>query len=184
MESLDSIFTRIGHFGSDAGHNDKGSTHSYIDSYERLFSPYREFADVLEIGLASGKSLDLWGEYFGPKSTITGVDISVVFDTSRFQPPRFNVIQADATSQAAIVALGQAQFDIIIDDGSHMQADQEAAFRLLSPRVKAGGLYIIEDILSPESSVPSLCALHPNCEVIDLRGVKGRFDDMLLVYRF
>lgn len=119
MESLDSIFTRIGHFGSDAGHNDKGSTHSYIDSYERLFSPYREFADVLEIGLASGKSLDLWGEYFGPKSTITGVDISVVFDTSRFQPPRFNVIQADATSQAAIVALGQAKFDIIIDDGSH-----------------------------------------------------------------
>jgi hypothetical protein len=46
-----------------------------------------------------------------------------------------------------------------------------------------GGIYIIEDILNPEISLPFLRAIHPNCEVIDLRAVKGRFDDMLLIYR-
>ena len=182
-KSLSEIFNEIGHFGEDIGHNDKGGTHSYVDVYESLLAPFRQRCDIMEIGLAMGKSMELWGKYFGPDCTITGMDLSLVFDIAPFDS-RFRFIAGDATSTAVLQNLGEARFDIIIDDGSHMQADQEAAFRLLSPRVKEGGLYIIEDILSPESSVPSLRALHPNCEVIDLRGVKGRFDDMLLVYRF
>jgi len=186
MENLADIFTRIGHFGSDAGENDKGSTHSYIPTYDRLFAPYRKNGSILEIGLATGKSLDLWGQYFGPESTIVGVDISVVFDTSRFDK-RFTVIEADATSTKLVSLLkshGHAAFDIIIDDGSHMEQDQETTFRLLSPLMKSGGLYIIEDIISPDSAIPRLSALRQGCEVIDLRGVKGRFDDALIIHHF
>jgi SAM-dependent methyltransferase len=183
MESLADIFTRIGHFGSDAGHNDKGSTHSYIETYERLFAPFRESGSILEIGLASGMSLELWSEYFGPKATITGADISITFDTSRFDR-RVKVVEADATSQGILDKLGAETFDIIIDDGSHMEADQATTFQLLSSRVRPGGIYIIEDIISPDQSVPNLLSLHSPSEFIDLRAVKGRFDDGLIVFQF
>ncbi len=182
MESLSEIFNRIGHFGSDVGHNDKGSTHSYIESYEKLLTPFREKCDFMEIGIASGKSMEMWGDYFGRECSITGVDLSIVFDTNGFDE-RFRFIACDATSQKISDELGTSMFDVIVDDGSHMGADQERTFLLLSGRVRPGGLYIIEDILSLEAALPSLCALHSSCEVIDLRGVKGRFDDVLVVYR-
>lgn len=37
-------------------------------------------------------------------------------------------------------------FDIIIDDGSHMQQDQQISFATLFPVVKSGGYYVIEDV--------------------------------------
>jgi 23S rRNA U2552 (ribose-2'-O)-methylase RlmE/FtsJ len=178
MESLADIFTRIGHFGSDAGHNDKGSTHSYIETYERLMAPFREKCSFMEIGLAIGKSLELWGEYFGPESAIVGVDISVVFDTSRFDS-RFNIIQADATKPEILNALGNRSFDIIIDDGSHMTGDQVATRNILMSRMNPGGLYIIEDILWLDQSRHEF----EGAEIIDLRQVKGRWDDVLVIYR-
>ena len=184
MESLADIFNRIGDFGEvDSGHNDKGSTHSYIETYERLLAPYRDAGRILEIGLANGKSIELWSEYFGPDARIVGMDISVVFDPSKFDS-RVKIIEADATKQSCLEKLGDETFDVIIDDGSHMQADQETTFRLLSHRMRPDGIYIIEDILDLETSGPRLKIMHWNSEVIDLRKVKGRFDDVLLVYRF
>lgn len=181
-ESLATIFERHAVHGADQGHADKGSTHSYIETYERLLAPFRDRAELLEIGLALGWSLDMWGEYFGPNSRLVGVDISVVFDRTRFDD-RFTIIEADAT-RPDINGLIEGSFDIIIDDGSHMEADQATTFRLLRDRIKKGGLYIIEDILAPDHSIPRLSRLHDNCEVVDLRKVKGRFDDVLLIYRF
>lgn len=182
VEALSQIYQRHAVHG-DFGHGDKGTVHSYIESYERILAPFRERGSLLEIGLAGGKSMDLWAEYFGPDATLSGVDISVTFDSARFDN-RVKIIEWDATKPSILEALGDAKFDIIIDDGSHMQADQEATFRLLSPLVRKGGIYIIEDILSLEISGPALTRMHPNCEVIDLRKQKCRFDDVLLVYRF
>lgn len=179
MNSLAEIAARHSAEGADPGHGDKATVHSYIPHYERLLAPYRDNCRLLEVGIACGNSLRMWAEYFGAKAEIVGVDIHV--DCS--PPPRTTLIQADATKPEVLEMLGNATFDVIIDDGSHMQADQEATFRLLSPRVRAGGLYIIEDILSPDA-IPALAGLYSNCEVIDLRHVKGRFDDMLLVYKF
>lgn len=182
MESLVEIYKRHATEG-DCGHGDKGSVHSYIPSYERLLAPYRAGGALLEIGLASGKSLDMWSDYFGPYAQLFGVDLSLTFDTARFGE-RIRVIAADATQSSILAVLGDARFDIIIDDGSHMQGDQEATFRLLSPLMNPGGLYIIEDILNLEMCREALLALHPACDIIDLRPVKGRFDDVLVVYRF
>lgn len=182
MNSLAEIAARHSAEGSDPGHGDKATVHSYIPSYERLLAPYRDSCRLLEVGTACGNSIRMWAEYFGPKAEIVGVDIHIDFSAPN-PPPLVTLIQADATKPDVLEMLGADTFDVIIDDGSHMQADQEATFRLLSPHVRTGGLYIIEDILSPEA-LPVLTSLHPNCEVIDLRHVKGRFDDMLLVYRF
>lgn len=181
METLSEIFKRIGHFGPDAGHNDRGSTHSYVDVYENLLAPYRDRCDLLEVGIAQGMGLKLFGDYFSIDSTITGLDLSLTFDTNEFDS-RFKFITGDATKPETADKLGM--FDVVIDDASHMQADQVSTFRLLKSHIKPGGLYIIEDVLNLEAALPKLKSLHSPHEVYDLRKVKGRFDDVLICYRF
>lgn len=183
METLSEIFKRIGHFGSDVGENDKGSTHSYVDVYEKLLAPFRNRCDFMEIGIASGKSMQLWGEYFSPSCTITGVDLSLTFDTSKFDN-RFKFIVGDATKPELVEKLDGKRFDVCIDDASHAHLDQMATFQLLKSHMKPGGLYIVEDLINPEVAIPALTSLHSPHEVYDLRKVKGRFDDVLIVFRF
>src|SRR5271168_3886972 len=48
----------------------------YFDIYDRHFSKFRNTdVHVLEIGIYSGGSLDMWRNYFGAGSHIYGVDI-------------------------------------------------------------------------------------------------------------
>lgn len=183
MGLLGDIFKRIGHFGSDMGANDRGSTHSYVDVYETLLAPFRDNCSFMEIGIAQGMGMKLFGEYFGPRCSLTGVDLSITFDTTPFDD-RFKFIVSDATKPELLLDLMGQTYDVIIDDASHMQADQVATFKILKSRVRNGGLYIIEDILSPDISLRELTGLHSPHEVYDLRKVKGRFDDMLVVFRF
>jgi len=183
METLQKVFERHSLEG-DVGHADKGSLHSYIPVYEDLLAPYRKSGTILEIGLALGYSLRMWDEYFGKDAHIYGADISVVFDTTEFKEPRIKVLEADATQPEFLDKLGNATFDVIIDDGSHMSADQIATFNLLRDRMNPGGVYIVEDILDYDSVTSAFRGMHTNCETIDLRNVKGRFDDALIILRF
>lgn len=189
MRTLTEIFKEIGHFGNDIGCNDKGGTHSYLETYEKLFEPFRHGCSMMEIGLALGDSVKLWDKYF-EKSFITGVDISIVFETvdmeTRITENKnwIDFIEADATKEEFARVFRSGTFDIVIDDGSHMEADQIKTFQLLKSKMKPGGIYVIEDILALDQNRHKFEALHPNCEIIDLREVKGRFDDVLIVYRF
>jgi hypothetical protein len=42
-------------------------------------------------------------------------------------------------------AFGDAPLDIVIDDASHLYAESRRSFELLFPRMRPGGLYVIED---------------------------------------
>jgi predicted O-methyltransferase YrrM len=163
--------------GPDVGHGDKGGTHSYITEYEQLLAPYREKCSFMEIGLAFGLSVAMWDEYFGPESVLTAADISIVFDKAPF--PRWNFVESDATKPTFLDALGDRMFDVIIDDASHMPTDQIATRDLLLPRMNPGGLYIIEDILWLDQTRHEF----EGAEIRDLRKVKGRWDDVLVIYR-
>lgn len=176
MKTLAEIYERHSVTGPDIGHGDKGGTHSYITEYEELLAPYREKCSFMEVGLAFGLSVAMWDEYFGPESELTAADISIVFDTEPFT--RWLFVESDATKPAFLDALGDQTFDVVIDDGSHMTADQLATRDLLLPRMNPGGLYIIEDILDLDATRH----LFPGAEIRDLRGVKGRFDDALIIY--
>lgn len=181
--TLQKIYEKYGLEG-DVGHADKGNLHSYIPVYEELLKPYRESGTILEIGLAFGHSLRMWEEYFGNEAHIYGADIKVVFDTSDFKSPRTTVLEADATQPDLLNKIGDATFDVIIDDGSHVPSDQIATFNLLRDRMNSGGVYIVEDILDVGGVYSSLKSIHSDCDLIDLRNVKNRFDDALIVLRF
>lgn len=185
METLREIFEKYAHYGSDAGHADKGSTHSYIERYAELFSPYREGCTFMEIGLALGWSLKMWCEYF-QNSTIVGVDISVVFNPFEIEKNGNNlfVLEADATKSEFLEHIKNQTFDLVVEDASHMENDQVSIFQLLKSKMNPGGIYVIEDILSLDQSAERFKSLHDNCKIIDLRSVKGRSDDVLIAYQF
>lgn len=184
-KTLSEIFDKY-RINEEAGHADKGSIHSYIEPYEKLLAPYREGCSMLEVGIALGWSVKMWNDYFH-NSKIIGNDISIVFDVNQTKPVNNNTIEYiehDATKESFLQAIPNTTFDIIIDDGSHMEKDQIDTFNMLKHRMNKGGLYIIEDILSLDMNKHRFMRLHNNCEIIDLRHMKNRFDDVLIVYRF
>jgi cephalosporin hydroxylase len=185
MRTLREIFEDYSHYGSDAGHADKGSTHSYIEEYDKLFTPYRTGSTFMEIGLAMGMSLKMWCEYF-EDSKIIGVDISVVFDKNTIAPydNKLYIIEADATKPEFIEHIKNQRFDVVNDDGLHTEQAQMETFKLLKPLMNKGSIYVIEDILNLDASKERFIALHDNCEIFDLRNVKNRFDDCFILYRF
>jgi cephalosporin hydroxylase len=184
MQNLQEIFNEIGNLSEiDRGCNDKGGQiHTYLETYDKLFEPFRNGCTFMEIGLALGDSIKLVDRYF-ENSKIIGVDISVVFTPDTYKND-VTIIEADATKPEFLTQIDGLTFSIINDDASHMEADQIATFELLKHRMKPGGLYIIEDILAIDQNRQRFEKLHDNCEIIDMRHVNGRFDNVLIIYRF
>jgi predicted O-methyltransferase YrrM len=61
--------------------------------------------------------------------------------------PYFGVDQADRERVTEILAVefGDEPLDLVIDDASHLLGPTRVSFELLFPRVRPGGLYLIED---------------------------------------
>jgi len=122
---------------------------TYLAEYEKLFGQMRHARlRLLELGVKFGASMFLWADYF-PNATIVGLDIS---DKPRSFPvdQRVHFVQGCQSDRAALdrcLAVAGAQFDIIVDDASHIGHFSAASFAHLFPNaLKPGGFYIIEDI--------------------------------------
>jgi hypothetical protein len=119
----------------------------YFDIYHRHLQKFRgKELNVLEIGIYSGGSLGMWRDYFGPGSTIYGVDIE----------PLCKVYE-NAWTRVFIGDQGDRRFwrefkvqapalDVVIDDGGHESDQQIVSLEELLPAMNAGGVYICEDI--------------------------------------
>ena len=171
-----------------AGHGDKGTVHSYIPVYERLFSPYRDKKiNFLEIGVAFGESLEMWYEYFSKESRIHGLDNQTKEIATKLEDNRFDITITDQTDPNIVSKLGNEKFDIILDDGSHIFEHQIKSFHLLKDSINKGGLYVIEDIDNIDEKYNDFMELKKyclDCEIIDLRKEKNRYDDVIAVYKF
>jgi hypothetical protein len=136
--------------------SDRGSAkHRSAELYHMLFHPYRDQPiALLELGQFIGgpehgssadlPSIRMWLEFF-PKAQIHGLDVS---DFSWFRHDRFAFHRCDMDDRANIAAARAVmpEFDIIIDDASHASHHQQNGFLELFPRLRSGGLYIIEDL--------------------------------------
>jgi hypothetical protein len=112
-------------------------------AYESLFANLRnEPIKYLEMGVLNGGSLRWAKNYFCEGSQIYGLDRSLpqAIDGVVMQ-------QIEQNDSAGLVDFGRlnGQFDIIIDDGSHVRALTENTFNCLYQYLKPGGFYIIED---------------------------------------
>ena len=128
----------------DPNHGFAGS--SYLDIYHRYLNGIRELPmNILEIGVRDGCSHRMWREYF-PNSTIYGIDIDPRCKAS--QSDRIKIYigsQSDPQITQAVCNDAGGQFDVVLDDGSHVNELTLKSFELLFSHVKHGGLYIIED---------------------------------------
>jgi len=115
--------------------------------YEKEFAIYQNTAvKMLEIGVFKGGSLELWRKYFGHEAAIFGIDINPECATYCDAPNQVRIgSQADPDFLHSVIEEMGAP-DIILDDGSHVASHQKASFRCLFPKLKVGGLYVIEDL--------------------------------------
>jgi Methyltransferase domain len=119
----------------------------YLPIYERYFAAFRGTpVRMLEIGVSGGGSLELWRRYFGPDAVIFGVDIDPACASRVTAPNQVRIgSQADPDFLEAVAAeIGP--LDIVLDDGSHVARHQRISFETLFPKVKEGGVYVIEDL--------------------------------------
>lgn len=119
----------------------------YFDIYERHFRKFREQeVHVLEIGVYSGGSLDMWLDYFGPRATIYGVD--VVPECRIYERDRVKILIGDQADRSFWRGIRQRApaFDVVIDDGGHEPEQQIASFEELFAYMAPGGVYLCEDV--------------------------------------
>ena len=127
-----------------------------LERYAALWSQLRPRL-VVELGLHQGGSAVMMCE-LGGVQRIVSVDRSpapvealdrhiAARGLEAVLRPYRGIDQADQGRLAAIVdeAFAGAPLDLVIDDASHRYRESRASFEVLFPRLRPGGLYVLED---------------------------------------
>jgi hypothetical protein len=147
-----------------------------------MFEPYRNTAKrFLEIGVAQGYSLRMWREYFLVTCEVQGIDI----DKTELCDSTLDVSYGDSKNKDKW--LWCDNYDIIIDDGDHTFEGQIETAQVWIPKLNKNGLYIIEDVSGFNSHMYGQLLFDINrldltVDILDMRYVKDRYDDMLVVF--
>lgn len=124
---------------------DKVSHHGYHRFYPWFLSHFRnKEINLLEIGIDRTESLKLWKGYFD-KVNLHGLDI----DEKKFWDEEVTLHRVDQSNDVELDSFVKnigTNFDIILDDGSHVPDHQMLTIKKLWHLLKPGGIYIIEDI--------------------------------------
>ncbi len=130
---------------------DKIGSHNYIPHYITHLKKFRyKRINLLEIGVggyedpySGGNSLRMWKKYF-PFGKIFGLDI---YEKYSLQEKRIKIFIGSQTDKDFLnnVCDKIGQIDIIIDDGSHINIHVIETFNILFPKLRDGGIYVIED---------------------------------------
>ncbi len=119
---------------------------NYLDIYDIHFNRFIGIKPkVLEIGIQNGGSLQIFNRYL-QNADIYGVDIDPNIFNLNLEN-NINIYNFDITDEQAITKNFQKiEFDIIIDDGSHVSSDIIKTFKLLFSKLRPGGIFLIEDL--------------------------------------
>ena len=134
--------------------NTGSKNYAYYYEKQGLFKEKRyKNNKILEIGVDAYRgatSVKAWSEYF-PNSQIYGIDVFT--ENANLGIERVKTfIGFQQNKEFLDKVIDEAKdFDIIIDDGSHYNADIIISFEHLWPHVNPGGIYIIEDIHCTEN---------------------------------
>lgn len=146
----------------------------YFEIYDRHF---RKFVGhevrIVEIGIYSGGSLEMWRHYFGPDCRIYGVDIESACKAYENEYTRVFVgDQADRSFWRSFKRDVHG-LDIIIDDGGHHADQQIATMEELLPHLRPGGVYLCEDVHGLHNGFAAYArGLADNLNAMDTTGSK------------
>ena len=180
------------------GGTDKDTFHSYIELYEQLLAPFVDKAITLvEIGIQYGGSMLLWQDYL-PEAYFVFVDnVDSIHPKilEHVDQERVAILFEDgydyrgADHVCSLAESGPSGgIDFIIDDGPHTLQSQIDFLQLYLPWLNKGGIALIEDV----QDVQWFASLEAEAEKagseftferVDLRHVKGRYDDLVFVVK-
>lgn len=159
---------------------DKNSWHSYPDFYEKILPAYRD-GRLLEIGVCAGGSLLMWKDHY-PDWKVVGIDVAerpVALENH----PSIITIQSNAYDLEVVRKMESfGGFDVIVDDGTHYENDLQFFCQHYTRLLNDGGVLICEDV-QDAAWLPRMISMLPFgwfSAVVDLRHIKGRYDDLLL----
>ena len=109
----------------------------------------------LEIGVLCGCSIKAFREVFKNSTCILGLDINNACKIFEDINNNIYVEIWDATYSNFInyITKKYGSFDIILDDGSHINKNVIKSFELLFPLLNDNGLYIVEDTICYTSNI-------------------------------
>ena len=116
--------------------------------YETFFQPFRnKEISLFEVGVFNGESTKIFAKYFC-NAQIVGIDHDLrAIDLNGYR--NINLFQGDQSSYEFMAGVADEYFgngiDIVIDDASHIGILSKRTFEILFPRLKSGGIYIVED---------------------------------------
>jgi hypothetical protein len=139
---------------------DKWNWHHYTPHYHRLLNDRRSAVKkVLEIGIGDpssmadptgkpyipGASLRMWEEYF-PNAELYALDNNRSLLINQGRTHSFWCDQGDEASLRNVMSQLGNDFDLIVDDGSHVPQHQVLTAKMLAPLLASNGMYVIEDV--------------------------------------
>src|SRR5579864_6929326 len=120
----------------------------------------------------------MWEEYF-PNAKIYALDIESEILINR---GRIRSFQCDQSKESdllnASLAVG-VEFDLIIDDGSHVAEHPIQTARTFVPLLAPGGIYIVEDIHLRNAELVQH-SIPFTSELVEIRDRDGNVGDLLL----
>ena len=131
------------------------SFHNYTRQYQGLLNDFRDKPiKYLEIGVYNGGSIKAMRESFKNAICIVGLDVDPCQHITDVNSNIY-IEQGNATNPEFIknITATYGRFDIILDDGSHMNEDVIKSFELLFPLLNNNGIYIVEDTICYRSHI-------------------------------
>ena len=139
MKTYKEIFDSQRNFNSDKWEH-------YFDIYDHLLGKFYESkVNYLEIGVQNGGSLEIAKKLFASDSLIIGMDIDPNCKHLAGKVANQIIIGSQVDDATLSKVSEFSPFDIIIDDGSHIQSHMIVTFFKLFPLLSQNGIYIIED---------------------------------------
>ena len=148
----------------------------YFEIYERHFGRFRDQeVHILEVGVYSGGSLEMWQKYFGPRCKVYGVDIEPSCKAYESESVRIFIgDQADRNFWRHLKRQVPV-LDIVIDDGCHWPEYQIITLEELLPHLRPGGVYLCEDVVDPSNEFSSY--VHGLSRHLNTFDLEENFDD-------
>ncbi len=139
MKTYKEIFDSQRNFNSDKWEH-------YFDIYDHLLGRFYESkVNYLEIGVQNGGSLEIAKKLFASDSLIIGMDIDPNCKHLEGKVANQIIIGSQVDDATLSKVTEFSPFDIIIDDGSHIQSHMIVTFFKLFLLLSQNGIYIIED---------------------------------------
>ena len=119
----------------------------YFEIYHRHFRKFiGHEVHIVEVGVYSGGSLDMWKEYFGPQCRVYGVDIEPACKV--YEGDRTDIFIGDQADRRFWQSFRKQvpSVDILVDDGGHSPEQQMVTLEEMMPHLRPGGVYLCEDV--------------------------------------